>query len=84
VSPQAHSIAVISTALREYFWYGREVFEKKTILFQEIVEECGLELYVMPTTFPSWQSLHDQFWENSEIYKHDDGQFYHTGKCGSN
>jgi hypothetical protein len=84
VSPQAHSIAVISTALREYFWYGREVFEKKTILFQEIVEECGLELYVMPTTFPSWQSLHDQFWENSEIYKHDDGQFYHTGKYGSN
>lgn len=65
VSPEAHAVEVIGTAVREFFWYGREEFEEKKLMLQEIVNECNLEVYVAPTTFPTWESLEEQFWANS-------------------
>lgn len=65
VSPEAHAVEVIGTAVREFFWYGREEFEEKKLMLQEIVKECNLEVYVAPTTFPTWESLEEQFWANS-------------------
>ncbi|AFM44930.2 RNA-dependent RNA polymerase [Marine RNA virus SF-1] len=65
VSPEAHAIEVIGTAVREYFWYGRKEFEDKKQLFHEIVDECNLGVYVMATTFPTWEDLKQQFWDNS-------------------
>jgi hypothetical protein len=65
VSPEAHAIEVIGTAVREYFWYGREEFEDKKQLFHDIVDECNLGVYVMATTFPTWEDLKQQFWDNS-------------------
>jgi hypothetical protein len=65
VSQEAHAVEVIGTAVREFFWYGRAEFEEKTALLQEIVAECNLEVYVTPTTFPTWDSLKEQFWANS-------------------
>lgn len=66
VSPQAHAIQVLGTAVREMFWYGKEEFEHHAQLFQEIVEECELHDYVMDTTFPTWTELCTQFWSNSK------------------
>jgi hypothetical protein len=65
ITPKAQAVAVISTALREYFFYGREIFEEKTLLFKEIVAECELEDYVDDSTFPTWESLKNTFWDNS-------------------
>jgi len=61
ISAEHQSIAIISTAIREYFWYGKEVFEEKTKLLKEVVEACNLHNYVEVSTFPTWGGLIDEF-----------------------
>lgn len=61
-----HAMQVIGTALREYFWYGREEFETSLITFQEVVSKAGLELYDDGTVFPKWDELVADFWARSE------------------
>jgi hypothetical protein len=60
-------MSVISSAVREYFFYGKKIFHKKRALLMDVVEECDLSLYVQPSTFPSWASLYNNFWEASGI-----------------
>jgi len=66
VTPQCHSIDVIGSAIREYFFYGKEIFEQKTAMFRDVVAECELELFVKDSTFPTWEQLYDNFWTNSQ------------------
>lgn len=61
ISPKAHAIQVIGTAMREYFMYGREEFESRKEMFREIVTECDLDLYVEHSTFPTWNELSKAF-----------------------
>nr|UQB76036.1 nonstructural protein [Flumine marna-like virus 9] len=74
MSPQAHAIQVIGTAVREMFWYGKEEFEKHVAILKEVVDECQLGDYVMETTFPAWIYLHAAFWGNSEFVMHSTGR----------
>jgi hypothetical protein len=69
ISPQAHAIQVVGTALREYFFWGREVFNDKTDLLMRIVVESNLCDYVEKATFPSWEELRAQFWNLSKGVK---------------
>lgn len=64
-----HSMQVIATALREYFWYGREEFETSLIKFQDIVHKANLELYDDGSIFPTWEGLYADFWERSKHVK---------------
>lgn len=66
ITPQEQSIAVISTALREYFWYGKDVFNIKREMFKEIIDENNLSLYVHSSTLPSWDQLYEEFWDYSK------------------
>ncbi len=59
--PEAHSIEVINSACREYFFYGREIFEQKRKMFQEVIIEANIVHYQKETTLPSWKSLKDDF-----------------------
>ena len=65
MSPQAHAIEVISTALREYFFYGRNEFENKRSMFLEIISHHDLTAYVESNTLPTWDDLYHAFWDNS-------------------
>jgi len=65
VIPEIQAISTISTALREYFFYGKEIFDAKFKMLNEIVDETGLRSYVDESTFPSWHELKKQFWLNS-------------------
>jgi hypothetical protein len=69
VTPRCHAMQVIGTAVREYFWYGKEEFETSIAMFEEVVSKAGLELYVEDATFPTWESLYDDFWARSEQVK---------------
>jgi hypothetical protein len=60
---------VIATALREYFWYGKEEFETSLVKFHEIVGKANLELYDDGTIFPVWEELYSDFWSRSEHVK---------------
>lgn len=66
VTERHHAIQVLGTAVREYFWYGREIYETSVVKFQKVVEEANLELYVEASTFPSWEELHEDFWSRSK------------------
>jgi hypothetical protein len=63
---EAIAIEKVGTALREYFYYGREKFEEKSAFLKEVVLACQLQDYVRDDTFPSWMELKDQFIKNSE------------------
>jgi len=65
ISPEAHAIAVISTAVREYFFYGKKTFELKVAMFRDVVVENDLEHYVEDSTFPLWEDLRSDFYDNS-------------------
>jgi hypothetical protein len=61
LSPEAQSVAIISSAICEYFFYGKEVFEEKRKMFEDIIAENKLEFYVTETTLPLWDELNDRF-----------------------
>ncbi len=62
LAPQAHSICVIETAIREYFFYGKEIFEQKRAMFKKMVEDCKLTDWVRDSTFPTYNQLAYDFW----------------------
>jgi hypothetical protein len=65
ICPKARDTQALSSACREYFFYGKAKFHEKRALFQQLVYECDLHAYVDETTFPSWDDLYQQFWKNS-------------------
>jgi len=69
VAGEAHAISVISTALREYFFYGKDVYQEKKRMFGDIIIENDLTAYVEASTLPSWESLCHDFWKNSTHVK---------------
>jgi len=69
VTPRHHAMQVIGTAIREYFWYGREIYEESVAKFEEVIKAADLELYMDDTVFPTWESLRDDFWSRSKHVK---------------
>lgn len=57
VSSQAQAIDVLSSVVREYFWYGKEIFQIKSDMCKDIVRQLDLQLWVCESTFPSWDDL---------------------------
>jgi len=55
------AIQNIANATREYFLFGREVFEERSRMLQDIVVECNLQHYVVESTFPTWEQLVEDF-----------------------
>lgn len=66
VPAEKQAVDVMSSACREYFFYGKEIFHKKRQMFLDIVAECELEAYVEASSFPSWEELADNFIANSK------------------
>lgn len=71
ISAKHHSMAVISTAVREMFFHGKEEFERFVLLMKQIVDKCDLELYVTDSVFPTWDELYNMFWLSSKHVKLD-------------
>ncbi len=69
VSPEAHAIAIIETAVREYFFYGRSTFITRKRLLEKVVENLGLTPYVKSSTFPNYYLLVYEFWIKTETQK---------------
>jgi hypothetical protein len=65
ICPEEQMVAVIQSAVREYFWYGKEIFETKRAFFMKHVTSFPYSAYVGETPLPTWQELKDQFWESS-------------------
>mgnify|MGYP003572056598 FL=1 len=66
ITPEAQAIETINSAIRDYFWCGKSVYNEKRQLFKELIKENNLEFYEKDTTLPEWIELKDEFWKNSE------------------
>ncbi len=56
LSPEAHSVEVMKGALREYFLYGREMFEDWKGKFELVADQKGLRPF-LSEPFPSYAEL---------------------------
>lgn len=66
ISPQLQAVAVLDTATREYFWYGKKVFDSRRKMFLEWIEELDLRVY-MERDLPTWEQLVSEFNFNSNL-----------------
>jgi hypothetical protein len=61
ITKEEQCIAVIASAVYEYFFYGRRIFEEKVVLLKEMVKELDLSFFVQESTFPTWEVLSSRF-----------------------
>lgn len=66
VSPEIQAVAVLDTACREYFWYGKDIFVEKRKLFYSWISELDLEMY-LERELPTWEQLVNEFETNSQL-----------------
>lgn len=65
ISAEAQMIAEMNSAVREWFFYGRERFEKERAFLLEVIDKFGLRPEYNLTPFPVWEELRDTFWRAS-------------------
>lgn len=65
ISAEHQALEVVGSAMREFFFHGRPKFEAMELMLREIVAENKLSMYITDSTFPTFRSLKEQFWNNS-------------------
>lgn len=75
IDKYAQTVAVVQSANSEYFFYGREVFEKHHAFFTQLLLCEPYCHYVTETTLPGWDELKERFWKAS-------GYSVSTIQCG--
>jgi len=66
VSPKAAAIEAIAGAIREYWYYGRERYNKEVAFFRKVVERALLGPYVEPSVFRSYDYWIHVYYARSE------------------
>lgn len=79
ISAEAQALSAIQSAVREYFFYGKEEFNNRRALLQVIISESGLDNYLIDhitdedgnfiqinVTLPTWEELRENFFFNSK------------------
>lgn len=66
ISVEAQMIAEMNSAVREWFFYGRERFEKERAFLLEVVDKFDLRPEYKLTPFPVWEELRNTFWRASK------------------
>jgi len=61
ICPEEQMVNVISSANSEFFFYGREIFEKHHKFFRTIIEKYPYKLFVKESTLPGWLDLCNRF-----------------------
>lgn len=65
ICPEAQMIAVIESAVNEWFFYGKKRFNKEREFLMSLIND-DLRPYVGPATFPTWDDLAKRFKDNSK------------------
>ncbi len=66
IDPYCQMVAVISSANSEFFFHGREIFEKHHAFFKKVLDQQPYCLYVEDGTLPGWDALKERFRKASE------------------
>lgn len=65
-SPQFHMASVMSSAINEWFWYGRDTFEKERAWLWQLAVTHGITQELVAKSFPTWNELCIRFEKSSE------------------
>lgn len=79
VSPEEQAQDVIATSVREYFWYGRDVFEEKRRILGEIFYAACPAVYAKASTFPTWEDC-CAAWRNEGVGMYTSGHIEFDGE----
>jgi hypothetical protein len=66
IAPENQMMDIIKSAVSEYFFYGKNTYNKKVKLLRSIVEIMKWEEYIQPSSFPTWNAMKDRFRNSSE------------------
>ena len=66
LSPEAHAIWVMQSALDEWFFYGRTEYQARCADMRRVVEMCDLERWVPKSMFLQYDDMIARFEENSK------------------
>lgn len=61
VPHEAQCCSILSSAIREYYFYGKEIFNKKREIFNEAIKELNLEYWFEGRKLPTWEQLTNEF-----------------------
>jgi len=64
-SPEVHMASVISSALNEWFWYGKERFERERAWLWNLAVKADIHHEVKAKSFPTWTELCLRFEKSS-------------------
>jgi hypothetical protein len=64
ITPQEQAVCILNTAAREYFFYGKTIFEERRKMIMEIIKENDIWVY-MDCPIPTWDKLKEDFWTYS-------------------
>jgi hypothetical protein len=67
VCPEEQAIDVISSAIREYFFYGEDTFKAKSKMFRLLIDKLNLNDFECDTTLPTWEDMVSRWKENSRL-----------------
>lgn len=65
-SPEFHMASVMVSAANEWFWYGRETFERERKWLWNLAVKYDLTVELTAKGFPTWEQLVERFWKASE------------------
>ncbi len=66
VSPEVQGLSVIGSAIREYFFHGRDIFEEKREMFIRLLKYLNWEHGINTTVLPTYEMLVDRYNDASD------------------
>lgn len=66
VSPEIQALSTIGSAIREYFFHGRETFENKRTMFIRLLKHLGWEHGINTTILPTYEMLVERYNDSSD------------------
>lgn len=68
VTLEHQTVDAMSSVCREYFFYGRKMFNEKREDLLDIAKTCDLGIYIQPNSFPQYDELLSQY-QSREYFK---------------
>ena len=65
-SKELHMASVMVSAANEWFWYGKEVFERERQWLLKLAHDNDLVEELEYKKLPTWDQLYERFWKSSE------------------
>jgi hypothetical protein len=68
IPAEEQSIATITSALGEWFFYGKEEYNARRQDMIHVIEMCDLNAWLQKSSIPTWDMLKMRFEQNSQYY----------------